>query len=172
MTHIRPELMQRFLADEADLMERDAVADHLAQCDECAALLAQMAAEDDGLSLALTLEPEEAAWISGVDLTPAVLAKINPWYRRPSAYLPFLLAGFPASVALYLVAASVKQMLLGVQPVGAVVMGLQTLIPALYRLLQYLSRGGLLTTIWPALLLAGAIWLWRVRMKKEVPDNA
>lgn len=172
MTHIQPELMQRFLANEADLMEREAIADHLALCDECAARLAVVAAEDDGLTLALKLEPGEAEWIASLDLAPAVLKRVNPWYGRPSAYLPFLLAGAPAALSFYLITYAVKQMLLGVEPVGAVVMGLQTLLPALYRLILYLARGGMLTTIWPALLLAAAIWFWSARRKKEVSSNA
>lgn len=172
MQHIQPELIQRFLADEADLMEREAVTEHLAHCDECAALLVQITADDDSLALALGLDEAEAAWVASVDLTQPVLTKIRPWYREPV----FLAVVVPiALVATYMVSQVssliIRQFTME-GPVGLTVEALRNLIPLLWRLNMYLGQGGLLRTLWPALLLAALVWFWRSRAKKEVETDA
>lgn len=172
MTHVRIDLMQRFLADEADLMERDAIAEHLTQCDECAALLSQLAADDDSLAEALRLDPAEAEWVASMDLTGHVMARISPWYTKPSYYLPLLLAGAPAALLFSMVTSFLGQLVRGTEPMDAFMSALRALIPALWRLNLYLARGGLLKAIWPALLLAALITIWHYSRKKEAPDHA
>ncbi|HWI53505.1 MAG TPA: zf-HC2 domain-containing protein [Symbiobacteriaceae bacterium] len=172
MKHVQPEQMQRFLADELDLMEREAVTDHLAHCEACADRLVQMTADDDSLSLALGLADDEAAWIASLDLTQPVLAKIRPWYREPA----FLAISVPLVAFAAFMLAQVGRLLSLTQddggPIGFTVEALRTLIPALWRLNIYLGQGGLLRTLWPVLLLTGAVWFWRSRMKKEENTNA
>lgn len=173
MRHIQPDLMQRFLADEVDLMERETVTEHLTHCEECTALLIQMTADDDSLSLALGLDESETDWVASVDLTATVMEKLRPWYRDPAVWAivaPLLLL---TSYMLSRVGASLTHRAVGSEgPVGFAVDALRDLIPALWKLGAYLGQGGLLRTIWPVLLLAGAIWFWRSRMKKEVQSNA
>jgi hypothetical protein len=41
------------------------------------------------------------------------------------------------------------------------------LIPALWRFVLYITRGGVLATLWPALVLGGGLWLWRRHLKEE-----
>jgi predicted anti-sigma-YlaC factor YlaD len=171
MQHIQPDLMQRFLADEVDLMEREAVTEHLAECDACAALLVQMTADDDSLSQALRLDDDEAAWIASLDLTAPVLAKMRPWYREPAVLaitVPLiLLAGYLFHLVTSLILGA-----LGTEgPVGTTVELLRSLIPALWRLNLYLGHGGLLRTLWPVLVLAGAAWLWKSRTNKKEYEN-
>ena len=169
MQHVQPELMQRFLADEADLMERETVTEHLAHCEECAALLVQMAAEDDSLSMALRLDEDEIAWAAAVDVTQPVLQKLRPWYREPVALA--VISGILLFAAYML---SQTSLLLGGAlqidgPVGLTVKA----VPALWRMLVYIGQGGLLITLLPVLALATVIWLLRSRlMKKEEKTNA
>lgn len=171
--HIQPDLMQRFLADEADLMEREAVTAHLARCEECSALLVEMTAEDDSLSLALSLDEAELAWADSVDLTQPVLRKLRPWYLEPALLgiaLPLVLfAGFMLSLASRLISWTFGG---GDGPIGLTVGAMRELIPALWKLNLYLGQGGLLRSLWPVVLLAGAVWLWRVRTKKEDKSHA
>lgn len=172
MRHIQPDLMQRFLSDEVDLMERETVTEHLTHCEECTALLVQMTADDDSLSLALGLDEAEAEWVASVDLTAPVMAKLRPWYREPAVWAilaPILLL---AAYMLSRVGAFLMRTAEPTGPVGFTVDTLRSLVPALWKLNVYLGQGGLLRTIWPVLLLAGAIWFWRSRMKKGVQSNA
>lgn len=173
MQHIQPDLMQRFLADEADLMEREAVTEHVTQCDACAALLVQMTADDDTLAQALRLDEDEAAWIGSLDLTAPVLAKIRPWYREPAVLaitVPLvLLAGYLFHLVTSLILGAIGDE----GAVGAAVSLMRSLIPALWRLNIYLGHGGLLRSLWPVLILAGAVWFWKTRiMKKEYENHA
>lgn len=172
MPHIQPELMQRFLADEVDLMEREAIAEHLATCTACADLLVALTAEDDTLSDALRLDESEAEWIASLDLAAPVLQKIRPWYREPGTIISMLLVAGPALWGLNTVAGLLGSRLAIDHPIGFVVETLQALLPALWRLALYLLRGGLLTAIWPVLILAAAYFLWHARTKKEGPENA
>jgi hypothetical protein len=171
MQHIQPDLMQRFLADEVDLMEREAVTEHLADCDACAALLVQMTADDDSLTEALRLGHDEAAWIGSLDLTAPVLAKLRPWYREPAVLavtVPLiLLAGYLFQVVTSLIFGAMSTE----GPVGTTLDLLRSLLPALWRFNLYLGHGGLLRTIWPVLVLAGAVWLWKVRTNKKEYEN-
>ncbi|MDF2627005.1 MAG: hypothetical protein K0R39_836 [Symbiobacteriaceae bacterium] len=172
MRHIQPDLMQRFLADEVDLMERETVTEHLTHCEACTALLVQMTADDDSLSFALGLDEAEAEWVASFDLTAPVMAKLRPWYRDPAVWAivaPMLLV---ASFGLSLVSGLLTRSVEPTGPVGFTVGAMRELIPALWKLSAYLGQGGLLRTIWPVLLLAGAIWFWRSRMKKEEESNA
>ncbi|HLN65390.1 MAG TPA: hypothetical protein VK464_28030 [Symbiobacteriaceae bacterium] len=171
MRHVPPELMQRFLAGEVDLMERDAVSDHLTCCEACTDLLVQLTAEDDALTAALRLETADEAWIAGLDLTGPVMERLDPWYRRPAIYLPALLATVCATGMLQVVLSFLTDSFAS-DPVGLVVGLFRNLLPALWHLNVYLSRGGLLTTLMPVTLLAGVIWGWRARSKKEVAFHA
>lgn len=172
MRHIQPDLMQRFLADEVDLMERDTVTEHLTHCEECTALLVQMTADDDLLSLALSLDEAETAWAASVDLTPTVMEQLRPWYRDLAVWAIIAPLVLLASYMLSRVGALLTYTAEPVDSVGFAVDTLRSLVPALWKLGVYLGQGGLLRTIWPALLLAGAIWFWRSRMKKGVQSNA
>jgi|GEM_PF-3281795 len=173
MRHLQPEQMQRFLADELDLMEREAVTDHLSHCEACAELLVQMTADDDTLTLALGIDAEEAAWIASLDLTQPVMAGIRPWYREPA----FLAIVVPLIAFASFMLAQVGRLLSLTPddggPIGFTVDALRALIPALWRVNIYLGQGGLLRTLWPVLLLAAAYWFWRSRMtSKEDKTNA
>jgi hypothetical protein len=172
MQHIQPDLMQRFLADEVDLMQRDAVTEHVAGCDACAALLVALAAEDDSLGEALRLDDAETAWVEATDLTAAVLEKVRPWYREPGAIITMLVIALPTLLALSQVAALVSRSFTIEHPVGLVLELLQTLLPALWHLVLFVLRGGLLTTLWPILALAAVCFLWHLRSKKEVLHDA
>ncbi|HWI62005.1 MAG TPA: zf-HC2 domain-containing protein [Symbiobacteriaceae bacterium] len=172
MRHIQPELLQRFLADEVDLMERESVTEHLAHCEDCTALLVQMTADDDSLALALSLDDEEAAWVASLDLTEPVLKQIRPWYREPAALAILLPVVAIATFMLSWVSSLLSRTVSETGPVGLVVEALRSLIPMLWRLNSYLGQGGLLRSIWPVLVLAAAVWFWRSRMNKEGKTNA
>ncbi|HYF93010.1 MAG TPA: zf-HC2 domain-containing protein [Symbiobacteriaceae bacterium] len=173
MQHVQPELLQRFLADEIDLMERESVSEHLATCGECAALLAQVAADDDALAQALHLDEAEAGWIASVDLTEPVLERIRPWYKEPVT-LTILVAFVLLTAYLFAQMSSLigRQLRWG-GPVDFLVDAVRGIFPAVLRLLVYIGQGGLLTAVWPALALTALIWLMRSRwMKKEDKTNA
>lgn len=172
MPHIQPDLIQRFLADEADLAERDIVTEHLACCDECSALLAALAAEDDTLADALRLDPAEAEWLGSIDLTEPVLAKLRPWYWEPGTIITAVIVAVPALLALQTVSAMLDRQLVIESPIGFTISLIRSLGPALWRMAAYMSRGGLLLTIWPALVLAAGIGLYLARTKKEERTNA
>ncbi|HYF76010.1 MAG TPA: hypothetical protein VD973_02670 [Symbiobacteriaceae bacterium] len=173
MKHIQPDLMQRFLADEVDLMERETVTEHLTLCEECTALLIQMTADDDSISLALGLDEAETDWVASVDLTAAVMEKLRPWYRDPAVWVIVAPLVLLASYMLSWVGSLLTRSAVGPEgPVGFAVGALRELVPALWKLGAYLGQGGLLRSIWPVLLLAGAIWFWRSRTKKEVQSHA
>lgn len=167
MNHIEPERLQRYLAGEADPAEALLVDQHLADCVDCANQLAITASDDAFLNQVLQLDEEELAWIAHLDLTAPVLNRIVPWYRQPHTWLimaPFIIAG-----------AGLSRQVLGrlihlVGWAGPVDLGID-LTRSLVRLIVYLSHGGLMVTLWPALLLAGAIWLWK-RGSKEERDYA
>ena len=169
MKHIELEQMQRFLADEIDLIERDSVAEHLACCDQCAALLAQVTADDELLAGALRLDDEEKQWLELVDLTEPVLQKIRPWYREPAAIAIGLLALVPP---LFFLSRMVPLLVSSLWRDGSTFDLLSDLVPALWHLNLYLGRGGLLVTMWPALVLAAILWFVTARTKKEAPDHA
>jgi anti-sigma factor RsiW len=170
MTHVSPELMQRFLAGEVDLMLRESVSEHLACCDSCAELLVLLSAEDDALTDALRLDAADQAWVASMDLTVRVMDQVIPWYRRPSLYLPTALVVASAVYVLNWTLSLVTHSLTA-EPVGLTVSLLQQLLPALWRMTQYLSQGGLLPSIWPAVVLAAALWLWRSRTIKKEARN-
>ena len=133
--------------------------------------LAAMGAKPRWVLLAGSLPAADEAWIAGLDLTGPVMGRLDPWYRQPAVYLPALLAVVCATGMLQVVLSFLTRSFTS-DPVGLVVGLFRNLIPALWHLNVYLSRGGLLTTMFPVTLLAGAIWLWRARSKKEVAFHA
>jgi len=170
--HIEFELMQRFLAGEADLAEQDTVAEHLACCDQCAALLAQVTADDAALAGALRFDDDEMQWLASVDLTGPVLQNIRPWYQEGASLAVGLLVLAPALWLLNWVVSMITASVVTDTPVGSTLEFLKGLIAALWELNLYLGRGGLLVTIWPALALAAALWLFYAYSKKEDRSNA
>jgi predicted anti-sigma-YlaC factor YlaD len=171
VTHVTPENLQQYLAGEAGLAEAAEIEEHLAACPLCSDQLAVIAAEDATLTGLLALDPEELAWIESMDLTRTVLERVTPWFRQPTA----------VAIAVMLLAAggwlsqqmlSLLSRLVGVEgSVGLAVDLARSFGPLLVRLAFYLENGGLLASLWPALAIAGALWLWR-RHPKEEKDYA
>jgi len=169
--HLQADLLQRYLAGEADLTEQDTVVEHLAECDECASLLADMAADDRTLTAALRLTDAEAAWIAGMDLTQPVMTRLA-WYREPSLIVLALLALLPGTWILGQAGQWMVAQLTADGPVGTALAIGGLLGSALWNLLVYASNGGLLVQIWPVLILAAGYWLGRRYYKKEDKSHA
>jgi hypothetical protein len=124
MTHPNDEILQRYLCGEA---EADAV--------------------DEVLRAAGEPDAEDLAWIASVDLRPAVLREITPWYRTPQGLL--LLGALLASAGF--LAEQVYASALSLADPFLIAVRLPRL---LYAAATFLAEGGLLPAVWP--LVAGA----------------
>lgn len=172
MRHAETERLHRYLAGALAPAEREALESHLTDCPECSVTLAQLAAEDAMLTDALTLNAVERAWIASVDLVEPVMAQVAPRFRLTP---PVLLVSLLVLVAGYL-AGAIWSAGAGLLPTltnpGALVDLLHSLLPRLVDLAGWLSRGGLLPSIWPIFAVAALAGLWRLTHTKETNDYA
>jgi hypothetical protein len=167
LSHIEPERLQQYLAGETELVEATLIDQHLTDCLLCSDRLAAIAADDAHLCEMLALDEAEQAWIAGIDLTGPVLSQVTPWFHRwqwvAIAGLSLIAGGWLSQRTFALIGS-----LLGSQgKIGLTVNVAETLIPALWRFFLYITRGGVLATLWPALVLGGGLWLWRRHLKEE-----
>lgn len=171
MSHIAAERLQQYLAGEAGLADARLIDEHLAHCPLCSESLAAIVADDAHLSRMLALDEDEQAWIAGLDLTGPVLGGVTPWFYHwqwlAMAGLSVVACGWLSEKTLGVIGALVEWQ----GRVGLTMNIAQTLIPALWRFLLYITRGGLLAPVWPALVVGGALWLWH-RHSKEEKDYA
>lgn len=167
MTHLQGELLQRYLAGEADLIEIEQLEAHLAACDTCSHLLTQIAADDAQLAASLALDEAELAWAEGLDLTGPVGRQIRPWYRQPQTLLIFLPLVLLSSLIFHQIGQLIGTYLTRNGTVGTSVAILSATAETAWNLLGYLSSGGLLASLWPALVLSTALWLYQSLKKKE-----
>lgn len=161
MTHVSTELLQRYLAGEADLTEMESTAAHLAECGTCSNLLAELAADDAALTTALRLDDADLAWAAGLDLTRPVLQEISPLRSaaRPTLYVMLFL--LPVAWLMNQSLALVSVVIGPEGPVDTTLNVARTLVPGLWELGRYLLNGGLLISLWPVLALGAIVWFWR-----------
>lgn len=144
--------------------------EHLSGCELCSRALAELVAEDEFLTDILGLDPAEQAWIDSVDLVGPVMAQVAP---RP--HLPLILTGLLILLAgalagtLWEIGAELLHQRVGL---GEFIRLVQRLGPELPRLVDWLSRGGLLGTTWPILALGAACGFWRLIRTKETKPYA
>lgn len=169
MEHIMPELLQRYLHGEADLTEINGVDEHLSRCPSCQELLAQTAADDSLLTTALVLDAEDAAWANSLDLTQSVLHKVTPWFRHPPSLLTALILLATGAWGLAQMTALFGRLIPWDGLVGLTIKLGPSLARGVWWTLVYISEGGLLASLWPALALAAG-YVWRL-YQKEVSKN-
>lgn len=168
MTHLDRTLLQRYLAGELDLMATEEAGSHLAVCPACSQALAELAADDAALAGALALDESEQAWVSSLDLTGPVLQQIRP---RPVAWQTFIICVLALAPVVYAFRMTAGLARFGRPSLGSLPDLIRELVPALLDLSGYLSNGGLIPKIWPALLL-GAVLVFRRHTKKEDSPHA
>lgn len=166
MDHLQPEQLQQYLAGELDPADLTLVEAHLTHCGPCESLLAAIAADDAALVDALALLPEEAAWIEAQDLRPTVARRIAPWHRQALGLLLLLIILAAAGWMLQETEALVRWRLNETGPVAISLALLEWLGRLTWRFLSYLSSGGPLINLWPAVLV-GALTLWIRRRKSS-----
>lgn len=161
--HVSTELLQRYLAGEADLTEMDIVSAHLDGCEACSTRLADLAADDAALMGALRLDEADMAWAASLDLTQPVLQEINPLRSaaRPALYLMLFL--LPTAWLMHQSITIIERLTRSEGTVDSALNFAQTVIPGLWQLLRYLMSGGLLASLWPLLALGAVAWFWRTK---------
>ncbi len=168
MRHCEIEQLHQYLAGALAETERAEVEAHLTGCHACSMALAEIAAEDALLTDSLALDAAERVWIESIDLVEPVMALASPRFRlTPPVVLTSLLmlAGGYLAGSIW----SAGSGLLGDLPdIGAII----TLIPQFFRFFAWLSGGGLLLTLWPALLIAALSGLWHLTRTKETNAHA
>lgn len=172
MPHAEPEILHRYLASALEPDEREALEAHLTACSGCALTLAELATEDAILGDALGLDAADRAWLESVDLVVPVMAEVAPRFRlTPPVILTSLLilmAGYLAG-SFWTAGAGLFTHWKGV---GGIVNLAHDLLPSLIDLLAWLSRGGLLMTLWPVIALGALYGFWRLTQIKETNPYA
>jgi anti-sigma factor RsiW len=159
MTHITSAALQAYLAGEIDLAKQAALEEHLIACPLCTGHLTQIATDDAHLRTALELDPEELAWAQRLDLTKLVLERVIPWYRQPSYWLILLPLLLGAAWGIEQIGSLLASYLAYKGTVGLTVTLLEVAARGGWTLLTFLSGGGLLVSLWPALVLGALLWV-------------
>lgn len=167
MNHIPSEELQRYLTGELDLPDREAVEDHLAECQECAGELAALAAEDALLREVLALTPEEQAWAAGIDLTEPVLRQITPWTRHPVLIATGAVLAAGAAWGVQEAAWQLEALLLAWGPAGVAARAVSIGLRLLAALAGFIAHGGLLPVLWPAVAVGLLFWIRHVGRREE-----
>lgn len=167
MDHITPEALQQYLAGEASLHETQHIDEHLSSCTACADLLAILASEDTFLTQMLQLETEEMAWVTATDLTSSVMTGIRRPIWSAQILLPTILIIATGAWGLHIGMNLVEQAFVNKGAMGVAANVLPFVLALLWEALLYIAEGGLLTTIWPALVLGLVVWLWRSKQMEE-----
>lgn len=168
--HITGAALQAYLAGEIDLVDRAALEEHLIACPLCTDHLTQLATDDAHLRTTLELDPEELAWAQGLDLTGSVLERVMPWYRHPISWLMLLPLLLGAAWGIEQIGNLLAGYLAFKGTVGLTVSLLQATARAGWRLFMFLSGGGLLASLWPALVLGAILWLRHARKEGGMSD--
>lgn len=139
MAHLNQETLQRYLSGEA---VTDAVEAHLVQCEACRICLEALSEEDALIRDAQAPDARDLAWIASVDLRPAVMREITPWYRTP--------LGLLLIIALMACAGwMVEQVLAGAPSLISPFDAAARLPRLIYSTAVFLVEGGVLPTAWP-----------------------
>jgi anti-sigma factor RsiW len=168
--HLEREALQLYLAGALDLPACEAMAQHLAECPRCSDRLAELAADDAGLTAALCLSDAERAWVESQDLTAPVLRRITPRLSVPLLIGCVML--LPGIWAFNLIVGLGAGWLAGQSTFGLLINFGRTLGPVLLRFALWLAQGGLLTRLWPLLILGAVLGFWYLNHQKETNDYA